>query len=428
MTETLLFGGLFLLAAAYILLRLRRDPFRRTAIPWQSVAEFAALWVLALVLWSAGWLPDLGAATLLVLLIVSRSLICLLAGALLNGLGLTTPALAVYRLGLVLLPARLFGMLLLVNRGALFLGKGQYDQAIDALQAVLALDPERLQPLSACNARIYLGLAYLGRRDYDAARQALQTALLVDPAPPERDYQVPILLNLALTHIQAGQPGAAIEMLDRMLAAEHWPPHGDVAHLNLGIAQAMRGDFTRAEAELTQALDGQLSLDHLAAAHLNRGEAYLLQGRLDEAVADFEAALSLEPDAQRRAYALGYQGFVQAERGRTAEALGLLDEALALDTVDRPLIRAHRGWALHRAGQSDAAIVELQQAADAARDLSPVQVTRIHYLLGRVYHETGQPDAACAQFQVAADVAPLCYHAQLAREALGAMQPDPRAG
>jgi len=418
--ESLFFAGLLLLATAYVLLRLRRDQFRRTAIPWQSVVEFAALFLVALLLWSAGWLADPALAALVVPLVVARSLICLLAGALLAVVGLQTPALAVYRLGLLLLPARLFRVLLLVNRGALFLGKGRYDQAIDALEAALDLEPEHLQLLSACNAHIYLGLAYLGRGDYDAARQSFQAALLLDP--PDRDYRVPVLLNVALAYIHAGQPDAAIDTLNRALATEHWPPHGDLAHLNLGIAHVMRGDFARAEAELNRALEGQLSVDHRTAAHLNLGEAHLLQDRLDEAGEEFETALTLEPDEQRRAYALGYRGFVEAERGQAAQALRTLDEALALDTVDHPLIRAHRGWALHRAGRSAEAIAEIQQAIDDVQGQSPVQIARIHYLLGRVYQEAGQPNEARAQFQAAAEIAPLCYHARLAREASGAMR------
>jgi len=228
-------------------------------------------------------------------------------------------------------------------------------------------------------------------------------------------------LNLALTHIQAGQPDAAIDTLNRVLATEHWPLHGDIAHLNLGIAYAIRGDFPRAEAELSRAMEGQLSADHRTAAHLNLGEAYLLQGRLDAAAEEFETVLTLGPDEQRRAYALGYRGFIETERGQVAQALRTLDEALALDTVDRPLIQAHRGWAMHRAGRSDEAIAEMQQALEEAASLSPVQVARICYLLGRVYQEAGQPSEARAQFQAAAEIAPLCYHARLAREMLSGL-------
>lgn len=420
MVETVFFGGLLLLVGAYIVFRLRRDPFRRTGIPWQSAAEFAALFALTLLSWWSGWLTDLGSVALIVLFVVGRSLLCLLAGALLAGVGLQTSALAVYRLGLLLFPARLFRMLLLVNRGALFLSKGRYDQAIEELEAALRLEPERLQPLSTCNARIYLGLAYLGRRDYDAARRSFQAALLLDP--PDRDYVVPILLNLALVHIQAGQPDAAIEMLNRALTTEHWPPHGDLAHLNLGIARAIRGDFSRAEAELHRALEGQLGVDHLAAAHLNLGEVYLLQGRFDEADEEFETTLSLDPDEQRRAYALGYKGFLEAERGRSEQALRTLDQALALNTVDRPFIRAHRGWALYRAGRQAEAVVEMRQALDEAENQSAGSLARMHYLLGRVYQEIDRLEPARVQFQAAAEVAPLCYHAQLAREGLGAIR------
>ncbi len=182
-------------------------------------------------------------------------------------------------------------------------------------------------------------------------------------------------------------------------------PSAWMAHANLGVLLAGRGEFDRAVAEYKEALrlnpglaEARNNLGN-ALAQLGRygeaaeayGEALRLwpgypaarrnlararyhdgneagnRGLLDEAVRDYDAALDLEPGF---APALANRGFAFANQGRLAEALRDLGRAIEIDPAYADA-RDFLGFALERSGRLSEAAAQYREAlrlnpADAA--------------------------------------------------------------
>jgi tetratricopeptide (TPR) repeat protein len=73
-----------------------------------------------------------------------------------------------------------------------------------------------------------------------------------------------------------------------------------MGYVNRGYVLMNKGDFDRAIADFTKAID--LKPD-LVLAYSNRGIAYQQQGQRDKAAADFRKVLELSNDPQARAFA-----------------------------------------------------------------------------------------------------------------------------
>jgi arylsulfatase A-like enzyme/Flp pilus assembly protein TadD len=188
---------------------------------------------------------------------------------------------------------------------------------------------------------------------------------------------LPILIEVAATHLEAGNPGRAIEVAAAVL-----------------------------ERDPDRALAWEVS-----------GAALVAEGALDEAIGHFERAVELEPSNPRM---LNRLAIALVNAHRDGQAIAPFERAAAIDPEPSAAVLTHWGTALHRTGRIDearsryqAALVKNPDYLPAARNLAMLlvaeeggleravelfeEVARRQpgdpdslYNLGRAYLETGR--------------------------------------
>jgi len=196
------------------------------------------------------------------------------------------------------------------ERGKELYFQGQLEEALNALEKALELDPEYVD---AWNGKGIV-LDDLGR--YEEAIEAYDKALALDP---EFAYAWNNKGN-ALGNL--GRYEEAIEAYDKALALD--PEYAD-AWYNKGIAL---GNLDRYE-EAIEAYEKALALDSgYVAAWNNKGNALYNLGQYEEAIEAYEKALALDPEYADAWY---NKGNALVNLGRYEEAIEAYDKALALD-------------------------------------------------------------------------------------------------
>ncbi|MGD0281007.1 MAG: tetratricopeptide repeat protein, partial [Dissulfurispiraceae bacterium] len=156
------------------------------------------------------------------------------------------------------------------------------------------------------------------------------------------------------------------------------PEDVPLAHNNLGIAYASKGQLDLAVAEYQTAL--RLKPDY-AEAHFNLGIAYASKGQLDPAVAEYQTALRLKP-----AYTEVHNnlGIAYASKGQLDPAVAEYQTALRLKP-DNAEVHNNLGIAYASKGQLDLAVAEYQTALRLKPDYAEA-----HNNLGIAYASKGQ--------------------------------------
>ena len=177
-------------------------------------------------------------------------------------------------------------------------------EAIDELQAALALKPE--YPAALCD----LGLAYINTKRLSEAIDTLHSALALEPEYPEALDR----LGIALT-----QSGRLPEAIDALQLALKLQPENAGALSNLGRALVEGGRPEDAIEPLRYAL--RLNSDDVD-AHSYLGRALMNSERSTDAIAEFQAALALSP---KDPTVLNNLGFALTQLGRHSEAIPYLE-------------------------------------------------------------------------------------------------------
>ncbi len=198
---------------------------------------------------------------------------------------------------------------------------------------------------------------------------------MLQQAPAHREA-LTLLWDLAF---DAGSPGAAVESVNRAIAAE---PNVHAFHYMLGCALQALGTRGDAIAAFRQAI--ALDASH-AKTHNNLGAALEAGGNLIEAADCYRAAIGRDP---RMAQALYNLGNVHAQLGDMGQAVRHVGEALAIEPRHADW-RCNLGSLRHRAMRLDEAAADFR----AAIEIDPGFV-RAHAELGEVLLALGRVEEA----------------------------------
>lgn len=270
---------------------------------------------------------------------------------------------------------------------------------------------KRAIALQPSNAAVYLNLGdilfRLGR--HDEAEEAYETALSMDP---ESSFALYGLAQLALV---ANDPAAAAALLER--AAVVSPGRGEISSL---LAQAYQRLGREAEARRQSMIagawpDATRAPDPVAQAMLARAvdsksigrKAALLanRGKYDEAEAMFRQVLEIRP-GNARDYA--NLGGVLAGQGRAKEALAAYKKGLEIDPADVDLLN-NLGYTLLQLKRHD----EAEGYLNTALERDPGFAAALGNL-GLLAEQRQQPKLAIAYYQQALEQNPGLLRARYA--------------
>ena len=187
------------------------------------------------------------------------------------------------------------------NRGAAYLKKGAYDQAIKDLNKAIKLNPN---DAFAYNNR---GTAYFGKGEFDRAI---------------KDYNKAIELNLndagaycnrGAAYLKKGTYDRAIEDLNKAIKLNP----NDVKTYNIrGTAYHIKGTYDRAIKDYNKVIELN---PEFALSYHKRGFAYFLKGTYDRAIKDLNKAIKLDPDYVEAYNICGATYLVKGEPNRAIE-------------------------------------------------------------------------------------------------------------
>lgn len=186
------------------------------------------------------------------------------------------------------------------------------------------------------------------------AEAGYRAALAGDPQDADAAHWLGILL------VQAGQPEAAVPLLERAAAAEP----GDAA-------------FVR-----------------------NLAHAYLNCGRADDAVAAFDRAIDLAPNRPDALLAAAIARLARRAPSDADDALTLLKRA-QLEGLGSPELHQYLAVALLVTGRVDEAIAECTTAIERNPEYAEA-----HYHLGVAYRQTGNMEASLTSMRRAVELRP----------------------
>ena len=235
---------------------------------------------------------------------------------------------------------------------------------------------------------------------WQEAEQHYRQVLAADPRHADTLHLLGVLA------LQAGQPGAAVELIGKAIAID---PEAALYYCNSGNALRAAGRLDDAILHYRRAIS--LKPDYAEAIN-NLGAALQAQGLAGEAAACFRRAIGLQPDLLEAHDNLGN---ALAALGRPEDAVACHRRAAQLSPAYSP---AHNnlGAALRQLGRQD----EAAEAFHRALALQP-DFAEAHANLGALLKQQGQADAAIASCRKA-----IALHPSLAEahEALGGALAD----
>ena len=166
---------------------------------------------------------------------------------------------------------------ILLDRGYVYYGLGDYRRALEDFDEAIAINPG---DSDAYNNRC---IAYGALGNYEEALSDCDRAIATDPQDPSPH------VARAAVYGKLGNYGSAIEDLDR--AVELNPGFAE-AYFNRGIAYSKLGDQRRAIADYDRAIEIN---PMFAGSYNNRGNSYAMLGDQRQAIADYGRALAINP-------------------------------------------------------------------------------------------------------------------------------------
>ncbi|HEY9695751.1 MAG TPA: tetratricopeptide repeat protein [Trichocoleus sp.] len=160
--------------------------------------------------------------------------------------------------------------------------------------------------------------------------------------------------NRAVTRYDLGDKAGALEDYNHILTVQ---PNDAITYNYQGIAQFDLGNMDAAMLDFTHSVQCH---PHQSAAYINRGFIRSEQGDPWGAINDYTLAIQADPDC---AIAYFYRGLAWQKQEDHREAINNFTDAIRL-TPDSPVAYFYRGLAWQKLGQPEAAIEDLEIAAD----------------------------------------------------------------
>ncbi|MDJ0735638.1 MAG: tetratricopeptide repeat protein [Nostocaceae cyanobacterium] len=225
--------------------------------------------------------------------------------------------------------------------------QGNYSQAITYFTQVIQ------QQRNFAGAYSNRCLAHLQLQDYQNAVTDCTAAIDFFPGNPEA------YLNRGIAHYRLLEYAEAIADDNQVIALQ---PRDFRAYYNRGIASAALGNYQQAISDYNLALTQipQKSNYLLGDIYNDRGLAYFELKDLSAAMLNFDMAIRLNSNNYRAYY---NRGCACARNGNYFGAASNFTEVIRLNPSDGNALM-NRGIAYHRLGYEQAAIADLQQAAE----------------------------------------------------------------
>ena len=200
------------------------------------------------------------------------------------------------------------------NRGVALLEQFRFTEAIEAFEAVVALEP------NGAAGHINLGIAYFNERDFEKALTSFERARELDASSPYVHY------NLGLVYKLQGETVAAVAAFERVLPID---PVDSMTHYYLGTLYANLGRLEEAEATLRRTIELQPNNE---SAHFSLGNILIRQGRRAEGRAELLVFQELKRNFPGEGTSAGLQ---YTELGKYAEAVEVVQDLLQPVTRER---------------------------------------------------------------------------------------------
>jgi tetratricopeptide (TPR) repeat protein len=227
-----------------------------------------------------------------------------------------------------------------VRRGHLLELTGNYEAALDQLQAALDLLPSGYTGSERAAALDRMGSIYWRSSQYQRALAVLQEAMDLEIAAGRRGRLARYLGNLGLVTKDMGAYEQALDYLQQALATAEAQGHReDTARfsLNVGLVYWQTGRVDEAQEYYQRALSLARALNHkrgIATCLGNMGVLARLGGRYAEALGYYQEGLALARDLGEKALEamlLGNTGNVYMDMGQFKPAVDTLQQAVAMD-------------------------------------------------------------------------------------------------
>jgi tetratricopeptide (TPR) repeat protein len=268
----------------------------------------------------------------------------------------------------------------------LLIQQEKLSEARSSAEKVLALTPD--------NARAHslLGQVLFAQKDYRGAREHLEVAVVDAPG-----FDVAYLLGI--TYLKLNDTGRARLVFDDLVAG-----FGDTAriHIYFGMAYRKGELYDDAILELKKALSKDSTIRQ---AHYFLALAYLArdgESGFGAALAELQAEVKVNPNDARTHYLLGY---IAMKQRNFHEAEVELSRSTALDPQN-PDSLLYLGQLYADADRSAEAEAAMRKAIALTKDeaRNDFQISRAHYVLGRILQSKGNPEEGKKELLLSSDL------------------------
>lgn len=265
--------------------------------------------------------------------------------------------------------------------GAVQLGRGRFEEAIQSFETVLELAPA---DDSACRK---IGQTYEGLGRYDEAREMYQRAVDLNPG----FWQNYLALGNFLLY--RGEFEEAKAPYRKLISLR---PKSDIGHNNLALAHLSLGEMEEAEVHLFAAI----AIQPEPSSYNNLGFVYYSQTRYEEAAEQFLRATQMGPEQEawiNLGDAYRQLGRQQHARDAYTNAIEMITVQLQVNPSDSGL-RATLAYSLAGVERCREALREIQQV-DEADPENPLS----HYYLAIAAALCQETEVAVQHIRVAAE-------------------------